>query len=266
MVDPNSLLSRRFEKAKVGGYKTAEVDSFLVEVAAMFSQQSRETAEIKRKYEAAQTKIAGMEGDQSSLGEALLRAQRLADSMITDAKAQAEQIRSAAQQEAEKIVRQADEDIVTEQEKLQQLKREVSSFRSKLINIYRAHLQLINEIPAEREPDAESGAQGGVPGGAEEAAAADGISAQGAASAQQSAVTLADAQRETQAEAAAAEASQPQQPVQPQTPGQGAAGAEENGEIHDFTLNVKYDEALGEYIPIRNDQPDGKDRRAKSGK
>jgi cell division initiation protein len=153
MLLPNELLSKKFDKYKAAGYKATEVDSFMVEVASLFSQNSRELTELKRRLETTTSKLSALEGDRENINNALLSAQRLADSIIKEATGRADIVSRDADIKAEKIIDHARGEIVAQRDELARIKREVTSFRSKLINIYRGHLESINAIPVEREDE-----------------------------------------------------------------------------------------------------------------
>ncbi len=133
MPTPGDLLNRRFEKASFGGYKSSEVDSFMVEAASVISQMNRETAELKRKLEAAEKKLVSFEDEEENIKGALLNAQRLADRMIKDAQTKADLTIRDAQIKAENIVDKSQGEIMLRHDEAEQIKQEVSDFKSKIM-------------------------------------------------------------------------------------------------------------------------------------
>lgn len=251
MVTAGDLLNKKFGKAKMGGYRTAEVDSFLVDAAELFSRQTREIADLKRKLDAGQQKLTEYEKDQDSLREALVSAQKLADSIVRDARGKAELTLRDAQIKAEKIIERGREDAESEQAALVELKQEVSDFRSRLLDMYREHLKLITTLPALAEEEEE-------PADGEEAPAADGAEAPADAQPVQPA---ADDGRPAAEEAPGREATPSGTPENgaPADPAANEAAAAEDPSYH-VQLNVRYDEQTGEYVPTSPEE-EGSDGR-----
>ena len=245
MMTPGDLLNKKFEKAKVGGYKAADVDNFLVEAASLFSQQNREMSDLRRRLETAQQKLSDYERDQDSLREALMSAQKLADNIVRDARSKAELMQRDAEIKAENLIERSRGEVTAQQDALLTIKREVTDFRSQLMGIYRAHIELINELPVFREegrpePD-EPEAPAQTPAAGEPAqdpqTAAEQTQAQAAAAGTE------------EADGPAPEPDAAETPV-PEQPQEAPAEEKPSDAGYDIKLNVRYDEETGEYIPL----------------
>lgn len=145
------LLNKRFEKARMGGYKTTEVEAFLAEAATAFAELTRENNDLKRQIEALRAQTADVEADKDSLRDALLSAQKFADSLVNDAKGKADALLADAREKADRLTDSVQIQITQEKEELIRIKTEVSAFRSRLLDAYRGHLELIGAIPVEKE-------------------------------------------------------------------------------------------------------------------
>lgn len=234
MVTAGDLLNKKFSKAKMGGYRISEVDSFLVDAAELFSKQTREIAELKRKLDVGQQKLTEYEKEQDSLREALVSAQKLADSIVRDARGKADLTLRDAEIKAEKIIERGREDARSEQAALVELKQEVSGFRSRLLDMYREHLKLITSLPALAEEDAEPAADAETPDGDEAEAPAEEAPA-------------AEEEDSRPAEEPTADAA-PAAEAETTDPAANEAAAAEDPSYH-VQLNVRYDEKTGEYVP-----------------
>lgn len=160
----NDLLNRRFEKSGFGGYKPADVDAFMTELATVFSKTDHEIADLKRRLDAAEKKLQGYEMEEESLKTTLLNAQRLADKMVNEAQSKADDLVKKAQEsaeltirdaqiKAEKILNNADREIELRKSEAERIKNEVSEFKLNLMRLYRSHIELINNIPAQDEAE-----------------------------------------------------------------------------------------------------------------
>lgn len=184
MLTPDQIKSKEFHTTGKSSYKAEEVDEFLNEIHASYDQMFRENANIIKKMSILANKVEEYKKDEDSLRQALLSAQKLADRIVSDAKEtsekqlseasqQAEDMLSDASQKAEKILddakrtadtkiheanKQADEIIgginrkVTQENLvLEMLKKEVAAFRTKMMDMYKEHLTLLDRLPTYSE-------------------------------------------------------------------------------------------------------------------
>ena len=184
MLTPDQIKSKEFHTTGKSSYKAEEVDEFLNEIHASYDQMFRENANIIKKMSILANKVEEYKKDEDSLRQALLSAQKLADQIVSDAKEtsekqlseasqQAEDMLSDASQKAEKILddakrtadtkiheanKQADEIIgginrkVTQENLvLEMLKKEVAAFRTKMMDMYKEHLTLLDRLPTYSE-------------------------------------------------------------------------------------------------------------------
>lgn len=168
-----------FGKAGFSGYKPEDVDRFIDEVAASFEQLEAErndalkraqelatqnadltakNAEIQEKLGILAQKIEAYREDEDGIKDALISAQRMGKKSVEDAKGKAELILQDAKDEAASILdnakvdasRAAKEYMAQAEEKkaeLEEMKRQVSAFRSSLMEMYKKHLECIDHIP-----------------------------------------------------------------------------------------------------------------------
>ncbi len=173
MLTPDQIKSKEFHTTGKSSYKAEEVDEFLNEIHASYDQMFRENANIIKKMSILANKVEEYKKDEDSLRQALLSAQKLADQIVSDAKKTSEKQLSEASQKAEKILddakrtadtkiheanKQADEIIgginrkVTQENLvLEMLKKEVAAFRTKMMDMYKEHLTLLDRLPTYSE-------------------------------------------------------------------------------------------------------------------
>ena len=149
MPDVGQLLNKRFEKSGFGGYKAADVDAFMAELAASLRDTGHETAELKRKLGAAENRLKDYEEEQESLKNTLLNAQRLADKMTRDAQQRAEEIIRSAQIKSENLIDCALSEVEMRKTEAERIKKDVFDFKIAVMHLYKAQLELIRDIPAE---------------------------------------------------------------------------------------------------------------------
>lgn len=139
----------RLGRAKVGGYKPEDVDKFIDEVRDSFEKLQNDNAELVSKIKVLAHRVNEYRTQEESVRNALIKAQKIEDDSIKEAKTKAEEILKNANMEADKIISNTKREIVKEKDNLANLKKNVRDFRSNLLAAYKEHLKLINELNAE---------------------------------------------------------------------------------------------------------------------
>ncbi len=166
MITANDVNAKRFEQARPG-YKTEEVDEFLMEIANQLTQMIAEKEDADNKIGILVDSIREYKNDEDALKSALISAQKQAKVIISDANEEAEKIIADAKAKAELIIADANEeanDIIgtagerAEKAKndLASLRKETSDFKSEVLAMYKKHLELITAIPADSTDNTES--------------------------------------------------------------------------------------------------------------
>lgn len=173
------------------GYRQEEVHSYLNEICGYIKELQNEKTDLLKKMEVLALKVEEYRKDEESIREALLGAQKLgktvlseaqekaaalskeseekskkltesakkeAEKMLTEAKSVAQTMLNKAKTESEKmvteakrnvenIVRNTKYEIDKEQNNLTRMQKEVSVFKSQLLDLYRNHIDLIKKLP-----------------------------------------------------------------------------------------------------------------------
>ncbi len=165
MITAMEINTKRFEQAKPG-YKPEEVDEFLNQIADQISAMTKEKEDTEKKIEVLVESIRRYKADEEALKDAMIGAQKQARAVMEEAKGKADAIIYEAQQKAEQIISaanvKADEIIGStavrakkEQETLEKMQTAVTEFKSNLLSMYKAHLELITSLPEADSDDAE---------------------------------------------------------------------------------------------------------------
>ncbi len=103
-MNAKEILNRQFEKAKIGGYKTDEVDDFLREISEEFAQLQKSNGELERKLEVLADKIREYREDEDALKDALLIAQKQGNAIVAESKASAEKLTKETKEKVERLL------------------------------------------------------------------------------------------------------------------------------------------------------------------
>ena len=104
MITSQDIREKTFEKAKIGGYAMNEVDDFLDELADDLAVSQKENAVLRSKMKVLVEKIEEYRGSEDAMHKAILSAQKIADQIEKDSRAQAEALLSDAQAKADEIL------------------------------------------------------------------------------------------------------------------------------------------------------------------
>ena len=146
---------RNVEFARGRGYRADEVDDFIDNCADTVDALMRENDDLNRKVKVLADKVNEYRADEEAIRNALVNAQRAGDTVLRDANAKAEQLLKEAQEKAANIREDAKGAIAAENEELARIQREVTAFKTRLMNLYKEHLSLLNLLPV-NEPQAEA--------------------------------------------------------------------------------------------------------------
>lgn len=163
------ILEEEFEKAGMRGYKADQVDDFLRKVAAYVDEQEVEKNDLTYKIKILADKIEEYKADEGNIRDALLGAQKLGTSILNEAKSKAEAIGREARTTSEEMLAQAKSKVETmskeslykinlevadmkrecekERFNLDKIKKEVSLFKASILKQYKAHLDLLSNLP-----------------------------------------------------------------------------------------------------------------------
>ncbi len=154
MLTITEIKNKKFEKSAFG-YKVEDVESFLNEIIDCISTLENEKVETEKKLVVLANKIEEYRNEEDSLRQALLGAQKLGDSILKEAKNRAEIMMRDATIKSENIVKNVKEDVKREEVILNKMKREVDSFRSKMLTMYHSQIDMIKSLPEIERAEAE---------------------------------------------------------------------------------------------------------------
>lgn len=134
-LTPIDIQQKTFGTA-LRGYDLDEVDEFLDEVVATLRDQESALAEARRRIFALEEEIARKGDVEGEIARVLVAAQRAADSLVADARAESERLLEEARLDAERIVTEAENRAETlageRDEEAARVQAEIDAFRENL--------------------------------------------------------------------------------------------------------------------------------------
>ncbi|WP_312693093.1 DivIVA domain-containing protein [Caproiciproducens sp.] len=164
MLSMNDIINASFRKSGFSGYRTDDVDQFIDQVKESYDALIKKDLEQKESYERLKAendqlvekikilaaKVEDYRVEEDEIKNALVSAQKLGDASIRESRHKAEIIVKDANIKAERIVSGAKQSVIEQQKEMERLQQSVSDFRSKLLNLYKEHLTLIDALPTHR--------------------------------------------------------------------------------------------------------------------
>lgn len=159
MVLPDNFFDVQFGKAMAFGYKTEDVDDFVTKAIDAIKGQQEEIEILQEKLGVLAGELEKYREEEDSLRSALIGAQKLGDSILKDSKSKAEVILRDATLQANHIIEEAHGRLEQEKREYDLIKAEVSSFRERLIAMYKVHIDQIAKIPHQAKAQSEAQVQ-----------------------------------------------------------------------------------------------------------
>ena len=145
---------RHVEFTSGRGYRAEEVDDFIDECVETLEHYRKESEELNHKLKVLADKVAEYRNDEDAIRAALLNAQRTGEKVLREAEENAAAILAEAETRAKNIHEEAEKQIENEKQELERVRREVSNFKQKMLDIYKEHLAQINVLPEVKEEPA----------------------------------------------------------------------------------------------------------------
>ncbi len=111
MITAQDIREKSFEKAVFGGFDMSEVDDYLEQIAVELTAIQKENAVLKAKMKVLVDKIEEYRGSERDMHEAILSAQKMGSMIEKDSRDKGERILAEAMAEAERIKRQAKDEV-----------------------------------------------------------------------------------------------------------------------------------------------------------
>ena len=149
MLSVEEIKNISFRKASIGGYKPEDVDAFIDQVLITMEQLRKEKSDLIKKMDILATRVEEYRADEDAVRNALLSAQRVADSTIKEARAKAAKILEESENLAKAKLYDLNVQIKNQKKQYALLLAEYNHTRDDIINHCNKHIALLREIPSE---------------------------------------------------------------------------------------------------------------------
>lgn len=150
MTDTERNMKMEFKRAEFAierrGYSPAQVEEYISYVLSGYAELEKAYAELEKKYRAAQVSLEEAKKDENAISTIIVSAQKMADTIIKDAKDKARAISGSLEASCDEIIAEYTVKVKAEREKLQKAEKAVEDFKEALYSAYKEHLGAIDRI------------------------------------------------------------------------------------------------------------------------
>ena len=146
MITPLDIENKKFGKQMMNGYSVEEVDDFLDDLTVDYSKNYKEISELRSKVDELNASLAHYKTIETTLQNTLLMAQETAEEVKNVAKQKSEQIITDARAAAEKQVNKLNNEILTKQKSLDDIKKQFDIYKAKMESLLISQLELLKEV------------------------------------------------------------------------------------------------------------------------
>ncbi|NLW17517.1 MAG: DivIVA domain-containing protein [Firmicutes bacterium] len=142
-LTPLDIHNKEF-KTVLRGYDRNEVDEFLDLIIKDLEQIFKESAELKDRNQTLQEQLEHNHDLELTLHNALVVAQETAEEVKASAKREAQLIIREAEMKAERLVDEAIAKVRRMTAELDEMRKQAAVFRSRLVNLLKAQLEMLD--------------------------------------------------------------------------------------------------------------------------
>lgn len=149
MFTPLDIENKKFQKQMMNGYNVDEVDDFLDELTIEYEKLYKENAELRNQVENSNKDLEQYKSIEKTLQNTLLMAQKSADDIKKVAEQEAEQIVKNAQDKVQFSVEEITKETENKRRELMELKKQSDVYRAKMEALLISQLELLKEMKEE---------------------------------------------------------------------------------------------------------------------
>ena len=146
MITPLDIENKKFGKQMMNGYSVEEVDDFLDDLTVDYSKNYKEISELRSKVDELNASLTHYKTIETTLQNTLLMAQETAEEVKNEKKKKSEQIITDARAAAEKQVNELNNEILTKQKSLDDIKKQFDIYKAKMESLLISQLELLKEV------------------------------------------------------------------------------------------------------------------------
>ena len=146
MITPLDIENKKFSRKMVNGYDVEEVDEFLDQLTSDYEQKCRDLSEKDRKIAQLEKDLVHYKTIESTLQNTLVIAQSAADEVKSAAKQQADQIVREAEGTAKQSLDALNQEIALKKREKDEIEKQFDIYKAKMESLLISQLELIKDM------------------------------------------------------------------------------------------------------------------------
>ena len=148
MLTPQEVAEHGFSKSRMGGYNMKEVDDFLDELTADFSELYKENSVLKGKIKVLAEKISEYRETEDAMRTTLLTAQKMANSMVVQAEEEKKRMIAEAERAALQRKAEVEQEVADAEYQLKMAKNATAQFVEGMRELVKQESAFLDQLPA----------------------------------------------------------------------------------------------------------------------
>ena len=149
MITPLDIENKKFSKKTLNGYDPEEVDEFLDDLTKDYEILYKQVAENKHEVDDLKSKLEHYTQIESTLQSTLLLAQSASEEVKNAAQKQAEQIIKESELKAKEATEGIEQEITEKKKELENINKQFDVYKAKMESLLISQLELLKEIKSE---------------------------------------------------------------------------------------------------------------------
>ena len=145
MLTPVDIDNKTFKKTKIGGYDIADVEDFLVKVMEDYEFLYKENSELKEKLYNIENSVSYYKSIEDGINKTVENAQSSADDIKAAAQKEAERIKQQAEADARNSLESLKMEIAKKEFELEENNIQMQIYRIKVSSMLEAQLKILND-------------------------------------------------------------------------------------------------------------------------
>jgi len=145
MLAPHELKNKTFNRA-VRGYNPIEVDQYFDFLIEKYTEAYKLVSELEQKYNKLEAKYSELSNEEKTIRSAILKAQKLSEAIVNNAKSEANEIHDEMVKRCDSIIDDAKKEVEEEKNRIVLLRKFAIDFQHKLYNDYVKHVETLQSL------------------------------------------------------------------------------------------------------------------------
>lgn len=155
MIAPHELKNKTFSRA-VRGYNPVEVDQYFDFLIEKYTEAYKIAFDLEQKLNKIEAKYSELSNEEESIRSAILKAQKLGEAIVNNAKKDALEKEQDLVKRCDQIIEEAKTQVAEEKEKIALLRRSAMDFQHKLYEDYVKHVEMIRAMKIDELPSSDT--------------------------------------------------------------------------------------------------------------